>query len=201
MKHLLIKGTLAALVCVIVFTLAVNVSAQVYPSRAGNYCLLPGAVASASSSTNGFSAASAIDGDRIGQNCAFGPAPCWGSDGGWNDATRDMFPDWLRVDFPATARARSVSRIVVVTFQDNFSTPRIEPYLGLQVGNNYTIEDFTIEVLNTSGAWVEVADVEENLDIIREFTFAPVLGTAVRVTVNNSYVHYSRIVELEAYAN
>jgi hypothetical protein len=98
-------------------------------------------------------------------------------------------------------RAHSIGRIVVTTFQDNFSTPRIEPYLGLQVGNNYTIDDFTIEVLNASGQWVQVANVAGNIDIIREFVFTPVLGTAIRVTVSDSYVNYSRIIEFEAYSS
>jgi len=217
MKKLITTFALAFLVCATAFTLAVSVSSQsqaatdfnsiqpepaesIYPSRVNNYCLFPDAVVSVSSTVNtNFPASSAIDGDRIGQNCSFTQgAPCWGNAGGWNDGTRDVFPDWLRVDF---GRARSIGRVVVVTFQDNFSTPRVEPYLGLQVGNNYTIEDFKIEVLNTSGMWVEVAEAEENLDIIREFTFTPVLGTAVRITIDDSYAHYSRVIEFEAYAN
>jgi hypothetical protein len=175
-------------------------SAPVYPSRVNNYCLSDLAVASASSTLIGYPAASAIDGDRVGQNCNLiaNQQPCWGNSGGWNDSTRGVFPDWLRVDF---FRAHSIGRIVVTTFQDNFSTPRIEPYLGLQVGNNYTIDDFTIEVLNASGQWVQVANVAGNIDIIREFVFTPVLGTAIRVTVSDSYVNYSRIIEFEAYSS
>lgn len=210
MKHFFIKALLVMLVVAASFILAVEVSAQNemterYPERGDNYCLLPDAIATASSSAPGFSPASAIDGDRVGQNCDFAPLPCWGQEGGWNDATRDTFPDWLRVDF---GHAYPVSRIVVTTFQDNFSTPRIEPYLGLRVGNNYTIEDFVIEVCtdcngpeDQNGTWVEVADVEENLDIIREFTFPAVWGTAARIVIHDSYVHYSRVIEFEAYAS
>lgn len=180
----MIKSILALLL------LTITVSAQnIYPSRENNYCLSDLAVATASSQAPGFSAASAIDGDRIGQ--------AWGNNGGWNDWTRDIYPDWLRVDF---GRAHSISRIVIVTFQDNFSTPRIEPYLGLQVGNNYTIEDFTIEVLNTSGVWVQVASQEENIDIIREYSFPPITGTAIRVTITEAYALYSRVIEFEAYS-
>lgn len=178
-------------------TLALTAQAQTYPSRIGNYCLSDAAAVTASSSAPGYAASGAIDGDRVGQHCAYAPLNCWTINGGWNDATRDAYPDWLRVDF---GRPHSVGRIVVVTFQDNFSTPRIEPYLGLQVGNNYTIETFTVEVLNTSGAWVQVGEAEENIDIIREYTFAPVVGTAIRIIITEAYAHYSRVVEFEAYA-
>lgn len=168
---------------------SINTTENVYPSRIGNYCLSDNAVASASSEhhTGNYPASAAIDGDRIGQ--------AWGMGGGWNDDTYETYPDWLRVDF---GRSHSISRIVVVTFQDDYGSPRVEPYLGLQVGH-YGIEDFTIEVLTASG-WVEVADVEENEDIIREFTFAPVTGTAIRITITGAYVSFSRVIEFEAYA-
>lgn len=170
---------------------------NVYPVRYGNYCLYPDAVVSASSTHAGFSAASAIDGDRIGQNCNFtaGLAPCWGNDGGWNDNTRDIWPDWLRVDF---GRPRAVGRIVFSTFQDNFSTLHIEPYLNLQIGGNYGVEKYTLEVLTPAGTWVQVADVDENYDIIREHKFTPILATAIRITVYNAPL-YSRVIEFEAY--
>jgi F5/8 type C domain-containing protein len=185
-------------ICLLLFSITATAQ-QVYPSRIGNYCQSDSAVATASSQAPGFSAASAIDGDRVGQNCTFSNrTPCWGKDGGWNDFTRDGFPDWLRVDF---GRAHSIGRIVVVTYQDIGYAPRVEPYLGQRVGNNYTIEDYTIEVLNTSGVWVQVAAQEENIDIIREYTFAPITGTAIRINITDSYGHYSRVIEFEAYAN
>lgn len=192
----------------VVLLLTITVSAQlktesltenVYPSRISNYCLFPDAVAVASSTANAnFPASSMIDGDRVGQNCSFSlRAPCWGNKGGWNDATRDVYPDIPGVKF---GQARSISRIVVVTYQDNFSVPSIEPYLGYQGPAPYGIEDFTVEVLDTSGNWVQVGAVEENHDIILEFTFTAVLGTEFRIIITDAYGHYSRVIELEAYA-
>lgn len=215
---------LAALVCVTAFTLAISVHGQdlkesvifprwdrtttlpatedhVYPIRINNYCLMSDATVSASSTANAsFPASSAIDGDRLGQNCAFsGRAPCWGNRGGWNDGTRDIYPDWLRIDF---GRARSVGRVVVVNFQDNFSQPSVEPYLGYEGPAAYGLDDYYIEVLTPEGSWAQVAEAEEvNLSIIQEFNFFPVLGTAVRITITDAYGHYSRIVEFEAYAS
>lgn len=175
----------------ILFLVTISTQAQqVYPSRIGNYCDSDLAVATASSQYSaGYPVMSAIDGDRVGRK--------WGSGEGWADQTRDIYPDWLRVDF---GRSHSIGRIVVVTYQDTLPANRIEPYLGLKVGNNYTIEDFTVEVLNPQGVWVTVATVTENLDIIREFRFTPVTGTAVRVTVTDAYANFSRIIELEAYS-
>lgn len=174
----------------------------VYPSRENNLALLPGAVATASSwnpSFGGFPPASAIDGDRIGQNCNLNgnTQPCWANNGGWNDNTYMAWPDWLRVDLP---RPYAISRIVVVSFQDEFNVPRIEPYLGYRVGGNYVNDDFTIQVLKPDGTWVTVADVEENLDVIREFTFTPTLATAYRINITAAYADFSRVVEFEAYA-
>jgi hypothetical protein len=56
-----------------------------------------GRTASASSTYNTkFSVNGAIDGDRNGNN--------WGNGGGWNDATADLYPDWLQVDFNTQRR-------------------------------------------------------------------------------------------------
>jgi hypothetical protein len=195
------------LILLILIVSAITAVAQqhVYPDRTNNYCLFPDAFVTASSTHAGFSAESAIDGDRIGQNCNFtnGLAPCWGNSGGWNDNTYMTFPDQLRVDF---GRLRSIGRIVVVTFQDEFNIPRVEPYLGLRVGGNYGIEKYTLEVCtNCTGSviqananWVQVADVDENYDIIREHAFTPVLGTAIRLTVYEAPA-FSRVIELEAH--
>lgn len=177
-----------------------TVEDPVYPSRINNYCLFPGAIATASSSYSGYPPSGVIDGDRIGQNCNFtnNLAPCWGNNGGWNDGTWWTFPDSLTVTFD---RARSVGRVVIVTFQDNFSTPRIEPYLGLQVGGNYGNEKYQVQVLSvTSGQWITVADIDENYDIVREHVFTPILATAMRVSIDEA-PEFSRVAEFEAYAN
>jgi hypothetical protein len=204
MKRLLISSLLTLLVCAAAFAQSkaeiINTDEAIYPSRENNYCLSDSAVATASStaSTNGdFSPASTIDGDRIGQFCPFTTgSPCWGNNGGWNDATRDVFPDWLRVDF---GRAHSIGRIVVTTYQDRSGSPRIEPYLGLQVGQ-YGIEDYYVQVLKPNGEYVTVGSITGNEDTIREFTFFPVTGIGIRLVVTDAYVHYSRVIELEAYS-
>ena len=200
MKSLLIKLSLAALVCVISFSLAVSVSGQnVYPSRENNLALLSGTTIAASSTHSGFSAESAIDGDRLGNPCSLvsNIAPCWGNAGGWNDNTYETWPDWLEITLP---RPYALSRVVMTTFQDEFNQLHVEPYLGLQVGGNYGIESYKIEVYGIDNLWHEIADVDENYDIIREHVFMPITATKVRITVTEAPEH-SRVVELEAYAH
>lgn len=172
---------------------------QVFPSRINNYCLSDNAVATASSFIPGYEPEGAIDGDRIGQNCNFNGnvSPCWGNHGGWADNTYETWPDSLTVTL---GRNHSIGRIVMVTFQDNYSTPRIEPYLGLAVGNNYGIKAYKLEVYDITGNWVEVANVPYNHDIIREHTFTPMIGSAIRITITEGVASFSRIIELEAYS-
>lgn len=174
---------------------------KIYPDRGGNLCLLPGSVASASSVEGpGYSPASAIDGDRIGQNCGFNgnTAPCFTNQGGWENLYGQPYPQNLRVDFP---RAYSIASAILVSYQDNHATLRPEPFLGLQVGNNYGIEHFKVEVLTPAGAWVQVAEVDENYDVIRQVSFPPILGTAVRVIIpEQPVIGVARIIELEAYS-
>jgi Zn-dependent metalloprotease len=71
-----------------------------------------GASASASSTypNGGFAAATAIDGDRTGVN--------WGAGGGWADATRDAYPDWLEVNFGGQKRVHAIN---VYTLQNNYA--------------------------------------------------------------------------------
>lgn len=189
---------LAVVLTILLAPVGVIAQEHVYPARGLDYCQLPGMAASASSELSDYPAISAFQGDRVGDvlSIVSSTSRAWGRGGGWNDSTYNSFPDWLRCDF---ARPASVGRIVVTTFQDNFSTHRIEPYLGLQVGLNYTIEDFDVYVLDMHDNWIEVAEVEENDDIIREFTFEPITGKAVKLVVNDSYGGYSRVISFEAY--
>lgn len=196
------------LICIILFIFNISkAQTHVYPSRENNLALLPGTFALTSSTHAGFSAESAFDGDRLGNTCGVvnNQAPCWGNNGGWNDNTYATFPDWFWLQLN---KPYAISRIVLVNFQDEFNQLHEEPYLGLRVGGNYTNDDYIVEVCtNCNGSiaqinqnWIQVADVEENLDIINEFKFTPILGSAVRITINDAYADYSRIIELEVYA-
>src|SRR5947207_968500 len=49
------------------------------------------AIASSNYVNGAYLASAAINGDHTGLS--------WGNNGGWNDGTRGIFPDWLEVDF------------------------------------------------------------------------------------------------------
>ena len=149
---------------------AIATQAQTYPARGLDYNQLPGTTYSASSELlPGYPAASAFQGDRIGQNCAFVNAAdrCYGRapGAGWADNTPGVTPDWLRAVWD---QPHSVRRFVVAFFQDNFSTPRIEPYAYLRVGADYTVEKFDVQILTMEGGWLTVASVDENYFVLRE---------------------------------
>jgi Zn-dependent metalloprotease len=156
-----------------------------------NYALaLNGATALASSAyDNGeFPVSAAIDGEHRGLN--------WGGgDGGWNDNTRDVWPDWLEVDLSGS---KAISEIRVYTLQNNYSSP-VEPDAATPA-DIYGIQDFDVQYWNGT-QWVTVpgGSVTGNDKALRVFSFPAVTTGKLRVMVNNGRVHFSRIVELEAY--
>ena len=147
-----------------------------------------GAVASASSSyNNGYPASGVNNGDHRGMN--------WESGGGWNDATPNSYPDWVRIDFPI---AQPLTEIDVYTIQDNYRNPG-EPTEATTF-SQYGITAFDVQYWNGS-TWVTVPDgsVTANNRVWTKFTFSPISTTSVRVQVNAALAGFSRIVEIEAY--
>jgi Fungalysin metallopeptidase (M36)/Fungalysin/Thermolysin Propeptide Motif/F5/8 type C domain len=148
-----------------------------------------GATASASSSyaNGGFPPDGAIDGDRKGAD--------WGNGGGWNDNTRDIWPDWWQVDFNGS---KTINEIRVYTVQNDFRNP-VEPTL-LTPANIYGIKDFDVQYWNGT-AWVTVpaGSVTDNDKAMRVFVFPEVTTSKVRITVTEGRNHFSRILEVEAF--
>lgn len=147
-----------------------------------------GATVKASSTYNSsYPASAAINGDRKGLN--------WGNGGGWNDATMDAYPDWLEVDFNGS---QTINEIDVFTLQDNYASP-IEPTDTLTF-SQYGITDFQVQY-DSGGGWVTVpgGSVTSNNLVKRKFTFTSITTSRIRVLVNNSLAHWSRITEIEAY--
>jgi uncharacterized repeat protein (TIGR01451 family) len=154
-----------------------------------------GSVAVALSHPSGnFPAISAINGDRTGAS--------WGtSSGGWNDNTRNAYPDIFEVDFPVI---ESIGQINVFTLQNNWTTAGQPTLASPATGEG--ILDFVVQYCsaNCGGAtptWTTVpgGDVTGNDKAWRQFTFPAVTTSKIRVVVNNSRNNWSRIVEVEAY--
>ncbi len=147
-----------------------------------------GALATASSTyaTRAYFPAGAIDGERAGVN--------WEMGGGWNDSTRDEWPDTLEISF---AGSRSIDEIRVYTVQNNFKSP-VEPTLTTPA-DLYGIRDFDVQYFN-GASWVTVpgGSVTGNDKAMRVFSFDNITTTKIRVVVNNGRAHFSRITEVEA---
>jgi hypothetical protein len=146
------------------------------------------ATASTSHISGSYPASSAINGDRTGNT--------WGTvNGGWNDGTRAIFPDTLEVAFPTS---QSIDEIDVVTLQNNWKNAG-PPDLNSSCSGE-GILDFDVQYWD-GAQWVTIPNgsVTGNDKAWRQFTFAPITTTKIRVMVNNARNNYSRIVELEAY--
>ena len=148
-----------------------------------------GAVATASSAHTccGFSTGGAINGNNRGP---------WGNGDGWNDATPDVLPDWLQVDF---AGSKTIDEIDVYSLHDNYTTQNTPT--ESQTFTLYGLVNFEVQYWNGS-SWVTVpgGSVTGNNKVWRKFTFAPITTSKIRVWITGVPDSWSRIVEVEAYA-
>jgi uncharacterized repeat protein (TIGR01451 family) len=137
--------------------------------------------------TRTYPASGAIDGEHNGLN--------WENGGGWNDSTRDLYPDTLEVVFN---NSKTIDEIRVYTLQNDFHNP-VEP-TGTTPANVYGILNFDVQYWD-GAAWQTVpgGNVIGNDKAMRVFTFAKLTTTKIRVVINSARAHYSRITEVEAF--
>ena len=148
-----------------------------------------GATAVASSTNNGnFPASGAINGDRLGLGWLSGT-------GGWADNTWNSWPDWLEVRFNGL---HTIGELDVVTLQDNYTAP-IEP-TPTTTFSQQGIQDFTIQYW-TGTTWQTVPGtaVTANALVWRQFYFAPISTSRIRVHITKALQGLSRIIEVEAW--
>jgi hypothetical protein len=147
-----------------------------------------GGVASASSAfSSQFPVAAVNDNERKGA--------AWGSGGGWNDATSNLFPDWVEIDFNGS---KTIDRVIVYTLQDNYPNP-IEPTDNLTF-TQYGVTDFTVQGWN-GAAWVTLSSVSGNNLVKRAVSFPAFTTTRIRVNISQALMLYSRLVEVEAWGS
>jgi hypothetical protein len=149
-----------------------------------------GSTAVASSQYNAsYPASGVIDGEHNGNN--------WGAGGGWNDASRGIFPDNIQVNFNTNQTLREID---VYTLKN-------QPNNGTVVTDTTTftangITNFNVQYWNGS-AFVDVlggAVVGNNL-VKRKFIFPDITTDRIRVVVNDSADHiWSRVIEIEAFS-
>ncbi|HEX7176967.1 MAG TPA: PKD domain-containing protein [Pyrinomonadaceae bacterium] len=173
---------------------SLNVAEELITVNAGgcavNWALASnGASASASSTSNSrdYSPANTIDGDNTGVG--------WEQGGGWNDDTRDLWPDWLDVNFNG---AQAVNEIRVYTLQNDYSQPVVPD--ETTDASYYGISDFEVQAWDgTQFVTVPGGLITGNTKAMRVITLgAPVTTSAIRIKVNAGRIHFSRIVEVEA---
>jgi hypothetical protein len=154
------------------------------------------ATASSTQTDRNYAPAGAIDGERKGID--------WENGGGWNDGTRDVWPDWLQVNFNGS---QTIGQVIVYTLQNNFRSP-VEPTPATPA-DIYGIEDFQVQYWNGS-AWVVVddpatsgvveGDIVGNDKAMRVILIPSGITTdRIRVHVTKGRVYYSRVVEVEAF--
>ncbi len=149
-----------------------------------------GSTAVASTTANAsFLAGGAIDGEHNGNT--------WGSNGGWNDRTRGIFPDDIQVNFNTNQTIREID---VYTLKDDFNSGSI--VTDTTTFASYGITNFNVQYW-TGAVWTDVpggAVVGNNL-VKRKFIFPDITTDRIRVVVNGSADNlYSRVVEIEAFA-
>jgi hypothetical protein len=148
-----------------------------------------GATATASSIYAGrsYPPEGAINGNHIGND--------WESGGGWNDDTRDVWPDSLEVNLNGN---KTLSQIRVYTLQDNFQNP-VEPTPAMTC-EVYGLIDFDVQYWNGT-SWVTVPGgaIRNNNKVITTITGLNITTSKLRVYVTSARSHFSRVVEVEAY--
>jgi hypothetical protein len=149
-----------------------------------------GGVATASSTlTANYPASAVINGDRRGVG--------WGAGGGWNDGTSNAVPDWIEVSF---AGAKTLDEINVFSMQDVYWAPA-EPTPAMTFAY-FGLRAFEVQYWDGSD-WVAIPGgaVADNGLVWRQFTFAPITTTKIRVLITGVLNGYSRAIEVEAWGN
>ena len=167
---------------------AVNITMLPPPGRVNVALASNGATAVASSTySSDYPASGVNDGDRRGLQ--------WGKGGGWNDGTANVWPDWLEVQFNGL---QTIGEIDVFSVQDNYAAPS-DPTPTMTF-SQYGVRDFTVQYWTGSG-WQTVPGgaVSGNTLVWRQFSFAPITTSRIRISITNGLASSSRLVEVEAY--
>lgn len=145
------------------------------------------AYASSTLNTN-FPVSALINGDRKGTG--------WGAGtGGWNDATPNVFPDYLELHFDGE---KIVHEVDLFFLQDNFNNP-IDPSLSTTF-SQYGVTAFRVNYWNSATSqWVMLKEIQGNNNVWRRVEFDAVQTPKLSIMILNGVYNYSRVVEIEAW--
>ena len=158
------------------------------------------AVASASSQYSAnYPVASVNNDERAGTGWGTGNT----TNGGWNDATAGVYPDWVQIDFNGP---KTLTSVVVYTVQNNYAAPQGDPLDGITF-SLYGVTDFTVQGLATGtcaapSTWSTLGTVTAN-NLVKRTVPVAYTGSCIRVNITASAGanDYSRITEIEAWGN
>ncbi|HXQ38489.1 MAG TPA: RHS repeat-associated core domain-containing protein, partial [Anaerolineales bacterium] len=144
------------------------------------------ATASSAHTCCGFSTTGAINGNYRGP---------WGNGEGWNDASENVVPDWIQVDF---AGSKSIDEISVFSLHDNY-TQENSP-TETQTFSLYGLQSFNVQYWNGS-SWITIpgGSVTGNNKVWRKFTFSAITTSKIRVYITQVPDSWSRVVEIQAF--
>jgi hypothetical protein len=117
----------------------------------------------------------------------------WTLNGGWADGTVSQWPDWVQVSLDL---AKTVSRVVVCTVQDDYANP-VEP-TDTTTFTKYGVTDFQVQGWDGS-QWVTLATVSGNNLVKRTVSFAPFTTSMIRVNVTGALSYVSRVTDLQVW--
>jgi hypothetical protein len=148
-----------------------------------------GAVAFASSTSSASYPVSAVnDGDRAGLN--------FGNGGVWKDATLQIFPDWVEIDFNG---AQTIDHVIVYSAQDNNTSP-VDPSSTMTFTQR-GITAFDVQAWN-GATWVTLGSVTGNHLVKRSVAFTATTTSKIRVVTNaTANGRDSLITEIEAWTH
>jgi len=147
-----------------------------------------GGIATASSTLRALNAVAFVnDNERTGAGWSTGG-------GGWADATKGTFPDWVQITFDAQ---KTIDHVVVFSVQDNFQNP-VEP-TDTMTFSRYGLTAFQVQGWNGS-SWVVLGSVSGNKLVKRTVSFPAFMTSRIRIVASGvADGTYSRITEIEAW--
>ncbi|HSK71746.1 MAG TPA: discoidin domain-containing protein [Pyrinomonadaceae bacterium] len=147
------------------------------------------------STNGGFASASSVSSSAYAAGLANDGARNWAISAGWRDASMDVFPDWLQIDFNGS---KTISEVHIYAVTDDYWNP-VDPNENT-VATLYGITSFDVQYWNGSG-WITVPNgaVTNNDKALKKIVFSPITTSRIRVVVKDA-LRYSRIVEVEAWS-
>ncbi len=114
----------------------------------------------------------------------------------WNDNTPNAYPDWYQVTFKGRQLINKIN-LFSITDDVGQTIPTLDT-----ITTKYGLRAFQVQYLAQDSTWKTVpgGTITNNNKVWNEFTFDPILTSAIRIYITATIDGYSRICELEAWS-